>query len=157
MYTGRSETHGGYPLVCDVARLCFAVDRPPANKSIEVLFSEALERHDYTPVEKLADRLMDADHYVAAQLADPQKPTNCYREFFERFTGSHFLTFNYDSLPEMLLFRMGRWFPHDGYGAPVQAELPPGQVEYAARKSTSLVLHLHGLFVSGRRSSKRGG
>lgn len=86
---------------------------------------------------------MEADYYLATRLAN-STGSNCYREFFEMFDGSHFLTFNYDSLPETLLFRMDRWYPHDGYGVSVQAELPPWEEKYAARKSTSLVLHLHG-------------
>ena len=131
-----------YPLVADTARLCFDLYRPPSDKSVEDLFSEA---EDYRPMEKLADRLMEADHYQAFQLAKSEAP-NPYREFFERFAGNHFLTFNYDSLPETLLFRTGRWFPHDGYGVPVRTELPPQAEGYAAEKSTSLVLHLHGSF-----------
>lgn len=133
----------GYPLVADALRVCFDRRKPATNQSIEDLFSEALERREYSPIEELAHCLMKADYYLAFHLASTQP--NCYGNFVRAFDGSHFLTLNYDSLPETMLFHMERWYPHDGYGIPVQAELPPGkESKFADRKSTSLVLHLHG-------------
>lgn len=145
IYVGEYRIDCGYPLVADAARLCFGLDGIPSDKSIEELFADALERHDLSPVNKLAQRIMEADYRLAARLAC-SKDSNCYRQFFETFAASHFLTFNYDSLPETFLFRMGRWYPHDGYGMPVKTEVLPGADEFLGRKSTSLVLHLHGSF-----------
>jgi hypothetical protein len=86
---------------------------------------------------------MRADYYIAQKLAMDE--LNCYRRFFEAFEGSNFLTFNYDSLPETLLFRLGRWFPHDGYSVQVDTYLPPPVgFEIGEKKSSTLVLHLHG-------------
>jgi hypothetical protein len=140
---GGYQINRGYPLVEETARFCFDLARPPDGKSIEDLFSDALRRQDYTPVARLADRLRHADYYIAQRLAS-DTTLNCYRKFFQVFAGSHILTFNYDSLPETFLFRLGCWYPNDGYGVPVIAYLPPGAEEFARRKSSTLVLHLHG-------------
>ena len=145
---GRRRTPSGtecwYPLVSDVAPLCFglaASDLPPG-KSIDGLFAESSDRQ---PMKSLADKLMEADYYLASRLISEEMPS-CHREFFKTFAGANFLTFNYDSLPEILLFKSGRWFPEDGYGVPVQAELTFGTSLPADRISTSQVLHLHGSF-----------
>jgi hypothetical protein len=140
---GRQQSEYGYPLVGDTLRLCFDLPEVPAEKSIEDLFSEALERHDYAPIRILADRLRYADYHVAHALALAQA-VNCYQQFFRTFPNSRFLTFNYDSLPETFLFRLGRWYPRDGYGVPVTTHLPPGSEHLANRTSDALVLHLHG-------------
>lgn len=132
-----------YPLILDTARLCFDLSAVPTGRSLEDLFSEALARGDYSPVEKLADSLMKADYYLAHRLALSDKP-NCYRTFFEMAVGSHFLTFNYDSLPETFLIRMGCWFPKDGYGMSVDVGMPLNSEKSISQESTSLVLHLHG-------------
>ena len=142
-HAGRYEIDCSYPLVADVARLCFGLDRVPADKSIEDLFGEALERNDYEPLKKLSDRVMEADFRLAKRLSSSDK-SNCYNEFFKTFHEANFLTFNYDSLPEIFLFRRGRWYPHDGYGVPVQAELSPLHDKFVDGQSKSLVLHLHG-------------
>jgi hypothetical protein len=140
---GRQQHDSGYPLVGDTLRLCFDLPEVPSGKSIEDLFSEALERRDYGPITKLADRLRAADYYIASALARAE-PLNCYQRFFRRFQDSNFLTFNYDSLPETFLFHLRCWFPRDGYGVKVAADLPPGAEEFADKKSRALVLHLHG-------------
>jgi hypothetical protein len=140
---GRQQLESGYPLVGDTLRLCFDLPEIPEGKSIEDLFSDALERRDFGPITKLADRLRYADYYIARDLASGQRP-NCYQRFFQRFAGSHILTFNYDAFPETFLFRLGCWYPHDGYGVRVIAHLPPGNEHFAERKSSTLVLHLHG-------------
>ena len=143
LYIGRYQVQCGYPLVSDTLRLCFGLDRIPAGRSIEHLFSEALQHRNFDPLGKLADRLREADFRIASRLASDEK-LNCYRRFFETFADGPFLTFNYDSLPETFLFRLGSWYPHDGYGVPVLAHLPPGHEELAEKTSRSLVLHLHG-------------
>jgi hypothetical protein len=140
---GRQQHDSGYPLVGDTLRLCFDLPEIPSGKSIEDLFSEALERRGYGPITRLAERLRSADYYLATALAKAEK-LNCYQQFFQRFPDSHFLTFNYDSLPETFLFRLGRWYPRDGYGVRVTAHLPPGSEEFAGKTSSALVLHLHG-------------
>lgn len=140
---GRQQHDFGYPLVGDTLRLCFDLPGIPEAMSIEDLFSDALERREYEPIRKLADRLRSADYYLAHALARAEK-VNCYQRFFRAFPDSSFLTFNYDSLPETFLFRLGRWFPRDGYGVRVIAHLPPGSEEFADKTSSALVLHLHG-------------
>ncbi len=146
IYAGHYRIDCGYPLMADTAGLSFGLSHVPPGKSIEDLFSEALGRGDYAPLEKLSDRLMEADFRLACGLAS-SGASNCYSEFFKTFDGANFLTFNYDSLPEIFLFRLMRWYPHDGYGLPVAAELAPLQADqFAGLKSTCLVLHLHGSF-----------
>src|SRR5260370_36191231 len=94
-------------------------------------------------MEALVDRLMGADYYIAERLANSQTQ-NSYRRFFEHFSGGQFLTFNYDSLPEIFLSQSGRWFPEDGYGMPVQTERASLVKPVTHAKSSSLVVHLHG-------------
>ena len=145
IYVGRYLMDVSYPLVADVAQLCFELNDVPPDESIEGLFCDALERHDYAPLQKLSDRLMEADYRLATRLSVPEQP-NRYQAFFERFAGSNFITFNYDSLLEILLHASQRWFPHDGYGMPVEVEPSFGATDTEGRNSASLVLHLHGSF-----------
>jgi len=135
----------GYPLAVGLARVCFELDQPPIDRSIEDLFEQARRAGDSKPMQRLADCLMAADYHIAAGLI-PEfgAAANPYSTFFDRFAGCQFLTFNYDSLPELLLLHGGRWHPRDGYGVPVAAEVLPGQETLCERPSTSLVLHLHG-------------
>ena len=90
----------GYPLVADVLKLCFGLDALPMGKSVEDLFADASRNRDYEPLKKLVDRLMEADYYIPQKLIS-SGTSNSYRQFFEKFHGTHFLTFNYDSLPEI--------------------------------------------------------
>jgi len=94
-----------YPLVNDVARLCFnlATSDIPKGRSIEDLFADAQDTHNSGPMNCLAESLMDADHYLAGVLSQSIDSTY-YSDFFDRFALSHFLTFNYDSLIEIMLF-----------------------------------------------------
>jgi hypothetical protein len=105
-------------------------------------FEEALESGGYSPMEKLSQRLMEADYRLAKKLAHTSEP-NCYQRFFERFSREHFLTFNYDSMIETFLLRLGRWHPHDGYGVDVELERSPS-IEKLIGQSASFVLHLRG-------------
>jgi hypothetical protein len=143
IYIGRHQIDCSYPLVSDVLKLCFGRDKTPEGKSVEDLFAEALQRGDYKPMDALVDRLMGADYYIAKGLATAEK-SNSYREFFDHFNEAQFLTFNYDSLPEIFLSQNGRWFPEDGYGVPVQTERAPLVKPLTNAKSSSLVVHLHG-------------
>lgn len=134
-----------YPLVADIARHCFNLEpaQIPSGKYVEDLFWDARERHDSGPMKRLTEKLMQADYYLAQPLAPPGE-ANCYSKFFDTFDRANFLTFNYDSLPEIFLFRRERWYPEDGYGVPVRTELSFGASVPAGRKSSSMVLHLHG-------------
>jgi hypothetical protein len=143
LYIGRYQIDCGYPLVAETLRLCFNLDALPAGNSIEYLFADAIARGDYGPIRKLADRLREADYRIANRLASAGTP-NSYQKFFDAFPDSSFLTFNYDSLPETFLYRLGRWCPHDGYGVRVAAHSPPGAEALVTKNSRALVLHLHG-------------
>jgi len=65
-------------------------------------------------------------------------------KFLNKFENSSFLTFNYDSLVEAILFKLKRWYPHDGYGVPVIVEC--NKINTGLRESSCIVLHLHGSF-----------
>jgi len=86
--------------------------------------------------------LMQADYRIAGRLSAGQS-SNSYLTFLKHFPASHFLTFNYDSLIEILLFALGRWRPDEGYGVEVQTTLDNDGIQLPAR-SENLVLHLHG-------------
>jgi hypothetical protein len=143
IYIGHHQIDCGYPLVADVLKLCFGLDELPTGKSVEDLFSDALQLGNYKPMERLVDRLMAADYYLAHKLATSEQ-SDSYWKFFEKFDGSQFLTFNYDSLPEIFLSQTGRWYPEDGYGVAVATRLAFGVKLSANEKSASLVIHLHG-------------
>jgi SIR2-like domain len=134
-----------YPLINDVARLCFDLELSniPHGRSIEDLFADAQDASNSEPMRRLTDILMDADHYIAGSLAQSGGST-CYSQLFDRFVGSNYLTFNYDSLLEILLLRKKQWFPDDGFGVPAQTSLQFGVTVPADQKSASKVFHLHG-------------
>jgi hypothetical protein len=131
-----------YPLAADIVSSCADLVSSSDGESPEQMFARAL-KHSPVPLENLAERLYNADHCVALELASGERP-NCYQKFFDTFTGSHFLTFNYDSLPETFLFKRKKWYPHDGYGVPVEAGLSWWQADLPRQKSTAHVIHLHG-------------
>jgi hypothetical protein len=131
-----------YPMVNDLAGISFGLANVPAGRSIEDLFAEAIAAREQAPVDRLSETLMQADFFIGGRLKDPAI-TSSYRRFVEQFPRSHFLTFNYDSLLEIILFKLGRWRPEDGYGVPVHAERHPTAAG-RPRRSQNLVLHLHG-------------
>ena len=134
-----------YPLAGDLARLCFGLSSLPEKQSIEDLFNDAQERDDPEPMRRLANCLMKADYDLLERLLPYfGAKRNCYSRLFERFAGSQYLTFNYDSLPELFLLHQNQWYPHDGYGVPVDCDIYPTDDHIGGRSSTSLVLHLHG-------------
>ena len=135
-----------YPLASNLAKACFGLEQLPVNRSIEELFQEALDQGNRKPVEVLCDMLIEADNYVGKALSTENEiDDNSYLRFLRRFKNSHFLTFNYDSLLEILLFQMRRWRPDDGYGVAVEAMLPPNSKRFDLPKATrNLILHLHG-------------
>lgn len=129
-----------YPLVGDLLRDCFDLASPPAGKSVEALFQEALEKGEHEPIRRLACILQQADYYLSEHAC------NSYRVFLDAFPSAPILTFNYDGLLEILALRMGQWRPEDGFGVNVEVCLPPqgkSQVELPVR-STRQILHLHG-------------
>jgi hypothetical protein len=143
MYTGRHQIDCAYPLGSDALRECFNLRDTPAGESLEALFSQAIERGDYAPLDILAQRLIKADHYLGFNLA--RSRPNCYRHFFESFPNGQFLTFNYDCLVEALLSQMGRWCPQHGFGVAVEVVVStPKRQNRLDQESTALVLHLHG-------------
>jgi len=132
-----------YPLVADLLEICFKEDTNYVNKSIEDLFQDSIDEDDKTPLIKLYDYLMELDWCITPYLK--RKRNNAYLRFLRDFSESHLITFNYDSLLEILLLAEGSWFPGDGYGVPVQFNMehfrggtPP------EGKTLRHVLHLHG-------------
>lgn len=133
-----------YPLTSDLLRPCFGLDALPPKLSVEDLFGRALDERNLDPIRVLSDLLMDADGDVAFHLRQGAgRDDNAYLTFLRHFEASHFLTFNYDSLVEILLLSLGRWRPDNGFGTPVRIELPLYPPTLPDR-STNLVLHLHG-------------
>lgn len=136
-----------YPLVLDLAKVCFGLDALPVEKSIEELFQDAIDAKNAAPLDKLYDLIMEADYYLTPRLSPGGKrENNAYLRMLQDFTSAPILTFNYDSLVEILLLRLGHWRPDDGYGVPVQAKLisPPENSQTLPRNSLRPVLHLHG-------------
>lgn len=140
-YMGEYKIDCQYPLLNDLIRICFEKESVGAGISIEECFATALKEKNYKPLRRLYDTLMNADYYLIPKLLpDGDNPNNCYARFFEHYNKSSFLTFNYDSMPEIFLLTMGQWHPHDGYGVPVEVV----DINHQNCQSSNLVLHLHG-------------
>ena len=138
------NANASYPLTRDLLKPCFGRAALPTGLSVEDLFGRALDERNLEPIRVLSELLMDADGDVAFQLRHGAgRDDNAYLMFLRHFQATHFLTFNYDSLVEILLLSLGRWRPDDGFGPPVKIELPLCPPSLPDR-STNLVLHLHG-------------
>ena len=140
-----NEFQVDYPLVSDLEKF-FDSENSEQIISIEERFEKAISEKNFKPLTKLYDEITKADHYLAYELANfEDKSSNCYLKFFNKFKNSSFLTFNYDSLVETILFKLKRWYPHDGFGVSVKAILKNTDTK---RKDSSCckVLHLHGSF-----------
>lgn len=135
-----------YPLVSELGDVCFGLDALPPDKSIEDLFQESIDEGERGPLDILYDILMEADCYIAPGLRrDGTHADNAYLRFLREFPKTTLITFNYDSLPEILLLGERSWRPEDGYGVPVQAGLRPVRDESLVPDfSLRPVLHLHG-------------
>jgi len=134
-----------YPMVPALGALCFGLSVVASGQSIEDLFQRAIDAHNPEPMDKLADELRNADNYIADPLSRSADSTNnCYAHFFREFRDRSYLTFNYDSLVEIFLLRLGRWDPRNGYGVRVQARLAWNCEARSPPNSPSRVLHLHG-------------
>ncbi|MGA7749171.1 MAG: hypothetical protein WCA63_03400 [Gallionella sp.] len=135
-----------YPLVGDLLEPCFGLKDLPPNKSIEDIFQESIESGDRKPLEALYEWLMALDEDIALRLRRKgSHDDNAYTKFLGKFRASPLLTFNYDSLPELLLLSERSWCPMDGYGVEVQADkVTIRRGEQPVEKSLRPVLHLHG-------------
>jgi hypothetical protein len=156
----------GYPLVSRLTNACFGLDELPPSKSIEELFQEAIDAKNHEPIEKLCDLIMEADWSLTPHLKPGGlKENNVYLKMLRDFESNPILTFNYDSLVEILLLNLGHWRPEDGYGVRVQVELPrmvkPEGLPWSLpSQSLRPVLHLHGslcLYTSRTQIEKRPG
>jgi hypothetical protein len=143
---GKYQKKFEYPLASDLLEICFGKEAMKEGISVEECFAEALEKKNYDPLRHLCDTLMECDYrLIPLLLPDGGNQNNCYVKFFNCYEGSSFLTFNYDSLPEVFLHRMGQWYPHDGYGVRVKVETQlRAENNDLVHKSSNLVLHLHG-------------
>ena len=143
-----NEINCDYPLSEDLYNICF----PNENKSscsIEELFDNSLKDNNHEPIRKLCKTIIEADAHIVPKLLD-EKNHNCYFKFFNQFKEASFLTFNYDSLPELFLLKLDKWYPHDGYGIPVETEFnwyiendKNKKKKHLQKNSSSFILHLH--------------
>lgn len=147
MYGTECEVEVDYPLVSDLIQKCFKIENIESCTSIEELFDNSIKKKKYRPLEILSEEIMKADYYLAQRISDSKNyPDNCYLNFIREFSDSTFITFNYDSLVEAILFKLNRWYPQDGYGVPVKVEIGDRNKSFRKKKSRNLVLHLHGSF-----------
>jgi hypothetical protein len=149
IYYGKYEMNCKYPLGSEMGRICFPGEQIQASSSVEERLNDSIKNRNYGPVGLLYDAIMQADYLLAPKLLKPH--SNCYTTFLDKFKESSFLTFNYDSLVELFLLKLGYWYPHDGYGVPVEVSLPWNietddvrKADYLKKQSKSLVIHLHG-------------
>jgi len=137
-----------YPSLFEFLKVCFDKNVLPPNKSIEDLFQESIDKRDRKPIKILCETLMEADYFITPQLkVDGSHRKNVYMRFLDDFPVSHLITFNYDSLPEILLLSKKVWRPEDGYGVPVRAKLKfrsSSNELSLPYKSHRVILHLHG-------------
>lgn len=135
-----------YPLVSDLLDICFGLDALPPHSSIEDLFQISINKSDRKPLNALYEVLMEADYYISPYLKyGGNHNVNVYTRFLRDFPREPLLTFNYDSLPEILLLTERSWCPLDGYGVQVQAhkqKIRRGKLP--VEKSLRPILHLHG-------------
>lgn len=143
-YIGDHEIQCSYPLVSDLLEQCFGLKALPPDTSVEDLFHRADLERDRGPMKRLADALMKADYYIPNAILARERSSSSYACFFNRYADARFVTFNYDSLVELFLLEHGTWFPHDGYGVPVDVSVEYGQDSWLQKRSTATVLHLHG-------------
>jgi hypothetical protein len=134
-------------MVHDLLGACFDIDSLPPGRSIEDLFHDSIVTGNPKPLEELWKCLAEADNFITRQLncADGRQ-NNAYLKFLRDFPSTPLLTFNYGSLPEILLSGEGTWNPTDGYGVTVRTGVgfcPKKTIIPASRRH---VLHLHGTF-----------
>lgn len=141
-----SRLNARYPITRGLLKPCFGIAALPPGKSIEDMFQDSIERRDPQPFSVLCNILMEADYYITPKIKrEGSHSNNVYTKFLDDFPESTLLTYNYDSLLEVLLLADGSWCPGDGYGVPVEAfqrTIRHGKQPVA--KSLRPVLHLHG-------------
>ncbi|MBW1745112.1 MAG: hypothetical protein JRJ25_01825 [Deltaproteobacteria bacterium] len=135
-----------YPLVSDLLDVCFELDALPPDKSVEDLFQDSIKNGNQKPLDVLYEVLMEADYYITPHLKPGgSHADNIYIKFLKDFSNAPLLTFNYDSLPEILLLAERAWSPFDGYGVQVQAHTKKIRKGLQPlEESLRSVLHLHG-------------
>lgn len=135
-----------YPLVCELLDVCFGMDVLPTDKSIEDLFQDCIDKGRKEPLNALYQCLMEADYFITPHLTrGGDFENNIYLKFLKDFSTAPLITFNYDSLPEILLLGERLWRPEEGYGVSVQANQRPIKDKgLFVDKSRRSVLHLHG-------------
>ncbi len=145
-YIGEYEIDVDYPLVTDLKKKCFRNVVTSADISVEELFLRAISERNFEPIKTLYDEIMKADYYIVPRLLpSADKADNIYSHFFMTFNKASFLTFNYDSLVNVFLLKLGRWYPIDGYGVAVDAYSHNYEkADSEKQPSTCFVLHLHG-------------
>lgn len=111
---------------------------------IEQAFADARTRGDHRPVDALVDRIQQADYFLGGRIAELSESP--YRRLIEAFPGAQFVSFNYDSLLELVLLRLGLWTPLDGFGVPAKASMDAIAAKNLPFASASevRVFHLHG-------------
>ena len=119
IYIGEYEIQCGYPLVTDLPSICFPETEVAADV-VESRVAESIADGEWGPVERLCSALQKADYYIAPALLSDSAPENVYGTFFQRFSDSPFINFNYDSFVEFALLRMGSWSPLGGFGVDVE-------------------------------------
>jgi len=135
-----------YPMIGELLEPCFGIAALPPGKSIEDMFQESIDKNNPIPFDTLCDKLMEADYYITPRIKQSgSHGKNVYTKFLEDFPESPLLTYNYDSLLEILLLANRTWCPIDGYGVPVNVtQRTIRQGEQPVKKSLRPVLHLHG-------------
>ena len=94
-----------YPLASDLLKICFKENTNSFNKSIEELFQESIDKKEERPISNLCNYLMELDWYITPYLI--KNPNNSYVRFLRNFPESHLITFDYESLLEILLLAEG--------------------------------------------------
>lgn len=140
----RANAH--YPMIGDLLEPCFGITALPPEKSIEDMFQDSFDRNDPKPFDVLCEKLMEADCYITPRIKrGGSHSRNVYTKFLEDYPESPLLTYNYDSLLEILLLANQTWCPTDGYGIQVhvtQRTIRKGK--QPIKQSLRPVLHLHG-------------
>lgn len=141
-----SGENAHYPMIGELLEPCFGIVALPPEKSIEDMFQDSFDRNDPKPFDALCDKLMEADYYITPLIKQGGGHSrNVYAKFLEDYPESPLLTYNYDSLLEILLLANHTWCPTDGYGVPVHVTRRTiRQGEQPVKQSLRPVLHLHG-------------
>jgi hypothetical protein len=130
-----------YPTLADLAEKCFSPSIPP--EEVEREFSSRYWKRRRKALKILSSLIDQADYWIGDEEA--RKPESIYHRLLDAYPFSHFISYNYDCLLELVLSRRGEWFPHDGFGvrARVGDSRTPERVN-PRPKSKHLGLHLHG-------------